>query len=306
MNLDMLKASAEDGLYMVMSQVAEFIPQFVGFLCIVFLGYILAIIIKKSVAFFSKKINLDRRISEFYLAGQNTNSSTKPKYSYGSLLSQFSFYAVFFIFIKTGFEIINLTSLSSVLGVMLSFTPNILVAVAIGLVTYFLAKTTKNLIISKLSNAEPYFSGIASLAAFILIMVVGFVFAASQLKLEMTLLVSIVQIFLLAIAVVLTISFGLGCRSIAKSLIAGMYLKTTFRNTNYVSVDGEVGRVISVGPLFTQISRPDGSDSLIPNESIVNTKISTYNNLKILGSDELFVNGLKKPLKTGSEGLQFN
>ena len=55
MNLDILKASAEDGMYMVMSQVAEFIPQFVGFLCIVFLGYILAIIIKKSVAFFSKK-----------------------------------------------------------------------------------------------------------------------------------------------------------------------------------------------------------------------------------------------------------
>lgn len=306
MNLDVIKASAEDGLYMVMSQVAEFIPQFVGFLCIVALGYVLAVITKKSVSFFSKKINLDKRVGEFYLSSETTAGVAESKYSFGNLLSQFSFYAVFFIFIKTGFEILGLASLSSVLGVALSFMPNILVAVAIGLATYFLAKTAKGLIINKLADSEPYFSGIASLAAFSLIMTVGCVFAASQLKLEMTLLTSIVQIFLLAIAVVLTISFGFGCRSIAKSLVAGMYLKTTFRNTNYVSIGGEVGRVISVGPLFTQISRPDGSDSLIPNESIVNTKISTYNNLKISGSDELFNNAIKPSLKTESEGVHFN
>ena len=144
--------------------------------------------------------------------------------------------------------------------------------------TYVLASFVKKTTTQKLTSVEPYFSGLIGMCSFVAIMVFGSVFAASQLSLDMTLVTSIIQILLVALCVVVTLAFGLGCRPLAKSLVSGLYLKNTFQNTNYVSIQGEVGRVISVGPLYTHISRPDGSDSFIPNEQIVNQKINAYSN----------------------------
>ena len=110
-------------------------------------------------------------------------------------LGWLAFLGVFLIFIKSALEVVQLSSLSSGLGTFLSFVPNIIVAIIIMLTTYVFASFSKKTIVNKLTNLEPYFTSLIGVSAFFGLMILGTVFAASQLNIDMTLATSICLLY---------------------------------------------------------------------------------------------------------------
>ncbi len=284
-SLELWSESLVSSLMSIVDQIFSFLPQLLAGLFILFIGYFCARVVRKSIFFLINKLNLNTYSEKVF--GGTGLTNLNAKFDLAKLISGAGFYLTFFVFLLSAAEALKLSGLSAGINSILGYVPNVFAATIMLGLSFYLANMARSFFEKSISRFMPSISGVISIALFSLIVTIGVVLALGQLQLETALLTNIVQMLLVSICVVTVLAFGLGCMPLAKSLVSGIYLKNTFKNTNYVSVLGEVGRVIAVGPLFTHISKPDGTDIFLPNELIVNQKINTYNNIKLSGNTSI-------------------
>lgn len=80
---------------------------------------------------------------------------------------------------------------------------------------------------------------------------------------------------LLAIAAAVALSLGLGTRSIAGNIVAGLYARDLFPPGDTIKVGEVSGRVIEVSTTNTLIELEDGSTYSLPNSELVDSQVHT-------------------------------
>ena len=104
--------------------------------------------------------------------------------------------------------------------------------------------------------------------------------AIGQLEIETDLLNQVVSIMLFAIGAAVALSLGLGTRTTAGNIVAGLYARDLFPRRATKSTVGDIsGTVIEVSTTNTLLELDDGTTYSMPNSLLVESQVHTTEQL---------------------------
>ena len=165
-----------DGLDRAWANTAEFIPKFIGFLVILFIGYIVAKAVAKIVNAVLERVGFDRAVERGGIKRALANSN----YDASSLVGKVVFYTVFLLALQMAFGVFGTNPVSDLLTSVVAYLPKVFAAILIVVVASAIAAGVKEIVESSLGGLS-YGRGLA-LAASATIVTIGLFAALSQLE----------------------------------------------------------------------------------------------------------------------------
>src|SRR5439155_4432644 len=194
-------------------------PALLGALVIVFAGYLLAKVLERLVERFLKKIGLNRFLERggVMRAVERSGAHLNP----ARVISNLVFWLIMFAVILVAANALGLESLASVFGELVSYIPSVIAAIVIILVGIVLGQFVGGLIAASAGGlhggralARVGSGGVILLAVFM---------ALQELGIATEIVTTAFAILFGAIALALSLSFGLGNRELAGEITRQWY-----------------------------------------------------------------------------------
>jgi hypothetical protein len=165
-----------DGLNQAWANTAEFIPKFIGFLVILFIGYVVAKAVAAIVGKVLERVGFDRAVERGGIKRALENSN----YDASSLVGKVVFYTVFLLALQMAFGVFGSNPVSDLLTAVVAYLPKVFAAILIIVVASAIAAGVKEIVEASLGGLS-YGRGLA-LAASATIVTIGLFAALSQLE----------------------------------------------------------------------------------------------------------------------------
>jgi small-conductance mechanosensitive channel len=193
----------------------EYIPQLIGAIIILVIGYIVARILKAVVSRVLQGIGFDGwmergGIKQFFDRAQTRET---PATVLGTLV----FWFVFIIAITMAADALGIRQVSEVLGQLIAYIPSIIAAILILVLAALLANFLASIV--RGATGSDLLSNVARYA----IIVYAAFAAITELGIAVQLTAPTFLIILGAVALAVAIAFGLGSREVAKDIVEKAY-----------------------------------------------------------------------------------
>ncbi|GCE04002.1 mechanosensitive ion channel family protein [Dictyobacter aurantiacus] len=200
-----------------LAMVFAFIPKLVGFLVILLIGWIVASLLEKGLTLLLRRVGFDRlsdRIG-FTRFEQQMNLRMDP----ATLLGKVLFWFVFLIFLVPAFNALELNAVSTLIGQIVGYIPNVFVAIIVLFLGMVISAVVADLVRGASAStrmANPNF--LANIARYAIL---GFsvLIALEQLQIAPALITTLFTAVVGSIALACGLAFGLGGRDSAKRLL---------------------------------------------------------------------------------------
>jgi len=197
----------------------DFIPNLIGFLAILVVGYFVAKLVAGALSRLLHRAGLDRALTQ----GQGGSYVSKLTSSPARLIGRIAFWALFLGVLSLAVSVLGIEALTDFVGAIFAYLPNVLAALLIFLVAGAIAAGVAALA-TRTMGETPTGKVVASVAPVVVMAIAGFMIL-DQLKIAE----DIVRITYLALmgglALALALAFGLGGRDVAARLLEGAYEK---------------------------------------------------------------------------------
>ncbi len=193
----------------------SYIPQLIGAIIILIVGYIIAKALQAIVGRVLEGIGFDRwmergGIKQFF---DRADTQHTPH----SILGRLVFWFVFIIAITVAADALGIPQVSAVLGQLLAYIPNIIAAILILILAALLANFLSSIVRGATGSGL-----LADIARYAIIVYAVFA-ALTQLGVAVELTAPTFLIVLGAVALAAAIAFGLGSREVAQDIIEKAY-----------------------------------------------------------------------------------
>jgi hypothetical protein len=214
-----------------------FLPNILGFLVIMFVGYIIAKVVKKAVTAILEKVGVDKALHKSD-AGQYVER-VSPGASPARLIGAVVFWFVFLFAISAAIGALKIPSLSAFIAQVQAFLPNIIVAALIFVVAAALAGVVGGAA-HKLMGDTPTGKIVRAVAPG-LILAIGTFMVLDQLNIAPQIVTITYAALLGMLALAGALAFGLGGREVAAELLRGAY-QSGQQNKDQVTRDMQQGK----------------------------------------------------------------
>ncbi len=198
--------------------VFSFVPKLVGFLVILIIGLIVAGILRRGVTFLLRKFGFDRIADRIGLTRFTQQMDVKTDAA--DILGRIVYWFILLIFLVPAVNALGLTSVSTLLGQIVGYLPNVFVAILILFLGTLAATVVADLVRGAAASAGSsnpnLFSNLARYA------IIGFVaiVALEQLGIATSLLNILFTAVIGAAALAAAIAFGLGGQETARKYLS--------------------------------------------------------------------------------------
>ena len=204
-----------DPLQNAISTFLSYIPQLIGAIIILVIGYILAKILQAIVTRVLRGVGFENwmergGVKQFFDRAQT-------KHTPSSILGLLVFWFVFIIAITMAADALGLQQISGFLNQLIAFIPSIIVAVLI----LFLATLLANFV-SRIVRGATGSGILATITQYVIIIYAVFA-AITQLGIAVELTAPTFLILLGAVALAAAIAFGIGGREVARDIVEKAY-----------------------------------------------------------------------------------
>ena len=158
------------------SNVATFVPKFLGFLVILIVGYFIAKLIAKAANAILERVGFDRAVER----GGIKRALDRTKYDASDILGKVIFYALFLIVLQMAFGVFGPNPISDLLEGVIAYLPKVIAAILILVIAFAIAAAVRELIDATLGGLS-YGRALANIAG-AAIVVVGVFAALDQLQ----------------------------------------------------------------------------------------------------------------------------
>ena len=222
--------------------VASFVPGLIGAALLILVGWLSAIAVRAAIVRFGT--GLDRL---FYAARDRIGQSQiELRWPISRVLAHTAYWLVIVFFLAAVSRLLALPGLVDIFGQVLHYLPLLLVwalavfavYVASGLVSSGTASAARS---AGLSNAD-----LLGRMARIVVLVFAGIIAASQIGIDVALLVNVVTITTAVLLGGAAIAFGIGAGGVAGNLIAAQQLRRNYRVGQRVAVDRFEGEILEI------------------------------------------------------------
>jgi mechanosensitive ion channel-like protein len=193
-----------EGFNNAWQHVATFVPKFVAFLIILVIGYFVAKAIANILDRVLERVGFDRWVER----GGLRRMLERSKYEPSDILSKIVFWAGFLFVLQLAFGVFGPNPISDLIHGVISFLPNIFVAILILVIAAALAKAATDLLGSMLASVSG--GDWMARGAGIAILAIGFFAALDQLDIAPTIVTGLFYAILAIIVGSAVISIGVG------------------------------------------------------------------------------------------------
>ena len=158
------------------SNVATFVPKFLGFLVILIVGYFIAKLIAKAANAILERVGFDRAVEH----GGIKRALDRTKYDASDILGKIIFYALFLIVLQMAFGVFGPNPISDLLEGVIAYLPKVIAAILILVIAFAIAAAVRELIDATVGGLS-YGRALANIAG-AAIVVVGVFAALDQLQ----------------------------------------------------------------------------------------------------------------------------
>ena len=214
-----------------------FIPNLIGFLVILLIGFLIARVVKALVTTLLQKAKLDSALH----SGQSGQYVDKisPDASPSALIGGVVFWLIFLFVLTAAIGALKIPSVTAFMNQVLNYLPNVIAAIIIFVIAGAIA-TAVGGAVAKLMGDTPTGKVVAT-AVPVLIMGIAVFMILQQLKIAPA-IVQLTFIFLLgSVALASALAFGLGGREVAGQMLATAYDKGQ-QNAGQVKADMQTGK----------------------------------------------------------------
>jgi small-conductance mechanosensitive channel len=198
-----------------LSTFLSYLPQLVGAIIILIIGYIVAKVLQAVVGRVLQGIGFDSwmekgGIKQFF---DQAETNQTPH----SILGKLVFWFVFIIAITMAADALGIPQVSAVLGQLIAYIPSIIAAILILILAALLANFVSGIVRGATGSGV-----LASVARYAIIVYAAFA-ALTQLGIAVQLTANTFLILLGGVALALAIAFGLGGREVAQDILQKAY-----------------------------------------------------------------------------------
>jgi len=262
-NMQQVLFSSADSLF---STIAAYIPNIIGALFILILGYIVAKALKGTMRRLLTWTGFSRAVDGLGLNAHMEKFGIKSSVS--DMISAFVYWIIFLTFLTATFETLGLSIVVETLNTLVAYLPNVVVAAITIVLTLLVGRFVHRLIDAGLQQFDISFGGVAAIIAESFIILFGAVIAANQLGFDVTIITANVTLIIGGIIAMLVLSLGLGARTVTSNILGSYYTKQMFKEGAVVTLAGHTGTVKSVSAVSVTLKTEQG-EVIVPNEVVL-------------------------------------
>ena len=213
----------------------EFIPNLIGFLVVLIVGYFIAKLLANVVMRLLGRSRLDDRLT----TGQGGTYVSKVTERPSWLLGRIVFWALFLGVLAIAIPILGIAAFTDFVATIFAYLPNVLAALLIFLVASAIAAGAGALVARTMGDTPT--GRVVGTVVPVLIMAIAVFMILDQLMIAETIVTITYAALMGAIALGAALAFGLGGRDVASRMLEGAYVKGQ-QSTEQVRRDMQVGR----------------------------------------------------------------
>ena len=215
----MFLADIGDSVQRGANEIGAFVPNLLGALVILVIGYILARVLSGLVWRVLHKAGFDKVLH----AGTGGSCVQKITSSPSRLIGTLAFWAIMLGTISVAVTTLDIPALTAFVGAIYAYLPNVAAALLIFLVASAISAAVATLVTRVMGDTG--LGKIVATAAPILVMTIATFMILEQLKIAHDIVVMTYTLVLGAIALGSALAFGLGGREVAGRMLQGAYEK---------------------------------------------------------------------------------
>ncbi len=197
----------------------DFIPNLIGFLVVLVVGYFVAKIVAGAIARLLGRTGLDRTLTQ----GQGGGFVSKLTSSPSHLLGRLAFWVLFLGAVSLAVSVLGIEALTDFVAAIFAYLPNVIAALLIFLVAGAIAAGIAALVARTMGDT-PTGKVVASIVPVIVMAIAAFMIL-DQLKIAEDIVRITYMALMGGIALALALAFGLGGRDVASRMLEGAYQK---------------------------------------------------------------------------------
>ena len=198
-----------------------FLPNLIGFLVILLIGYIVAKLVAAAVQKLLEKVGIDQKLRESdanrYV--EKVMSDAKPS----RWISTVVFWLIFAFFLFTAIGALQIPALTTFMNQVLAYLPNVIVAIVIFVLAVIIAGAVAGGV-AKVMGDTPTGKIVATVVP-ALVMIIAMFMILEQLKIAEEIVRIAFAATMFALALGLALAFGLGGRDLAGRMLEDAYRK---------------------------------------------------------------------------------
>jgi small-conductance mechanosensitive channel len=248
------------------------LPKLLVAIVIVFVGWVIATTVSRMIRGTFKRAGFDKLFQQSGMGKALGELGIHP--AAGAIASRLSYWLLLLFTMKAAADSAGMADFSTIILAVFKILPKIAIALIILTFGIFVADLLRRTVAAALSRLGLEYANTLASMIFGLVLVIVLTVALAQLGIQADLLISCVQIILMAAAFALALGMGLGMKEVAAALIAGIYARDVFKPGAKVTLDGETCELAGVGPLTAKLQRSDGSLWIVPNIRLTRETLS--------------------------------
>ena len=250
---------------------AEFIPQILLAIVLLFLGFVFAKLLSKVVGTLFARLGVDGLLEKSGVTAAMQRAGIKA--ASGEFIGKLLFWVAMLYVVKMAAQEASVKDVTDIIVSILGFMPNAITAALIMVVGFLVADIIKNAVFESLNTAGLSYARTLSKIIFGFIFILVLTVALAQVNIQTELLNATVKIILCAMGLALALCLGLGLKGIALSIVSGVYSRDIYKIGTEIEFEGENMKVSGVGPVTTKLTRSDGGFVIVPNEKLINEPV---------------------------------
>jgi hypothetical protein len=246
---------ASDSFQGALDNLVGFLPNLLGCLLLLLVGYIIAKIVAGVIAKALQKLGLDRQLHE-----SDANRYVErvlPGASPSKGIARVVFWLIFIFFVTSAVAALKIPAVTTFMNQVLAYLPNVIVAIVIFVVAAVIAGAVAAGV-ANLMGDTPTGKVVATIVP-ALVMVIAMFMILNQLKIAEEIVTIAFAATIGALALGLALAFGLGGRDVAKRMLEDAYDKGV-QAKDQVRQDVEVGRTRGEAKASSMTGASTGSD----------------------------------------------
>lgn len=253
-------AQLSDSIGRVALKVLEYLPNILGALALVVIGWLVARLLRAVVSRIAKGImtTLGRqRLGRTKAIDAHTQQSrtwqTTP-----AIVSAIVYWTVLLIFVAAAVEFLGLRAVSNFVGLVTAYLPRVLAAILILLVGFWAGEFVRLLIARAAAKAELAWGDLLARFAQVIIVLVLAIIAVDELGIESTILTVTFATFFAATFGAAAVAFGLGARSSVSNILASRYVRQAYEIGDVVRVGEYEGKILEITDTAVMLESEQG------------------------------------------------
>jgi hypothetical protein len=226
-----------DSLQQALDSLFGFLPNLLGFLIILVIGYIIARVVKGVLVKVLQKAGLDKALRSGH-SGQYVEKLS-PGASPAKLIGAVAFWLIFLLVLTAAIGALRVPAVTSFMNQVLAYLPNVIAAVIIFVIAGVVAGAVATLV-TRMMGDTPTGKLVATVVP-LLIMAIAMFMILNQLHIAPAIVSITYAVLLGSLGLGMALAFGLGGRETAADLVSGAYTKAQGQ-TDQVKYDMQTGR----------------------------------------------------------------